>query len=485
MKRARFSRASEAPSDALPGALLGHVFGFFSWETKKMVLNRVCHRWKQTPATGGTLHIKNRHVRALDENLDSILDYFQPARLVTDCLAFVAPVVKRQSSLVSVGLQQRLDSNDLPALVHALEPSTCENLQVALKVKDCTKANLVLLRHLNLHEFEIGHPWMNPKYNDEEHEPDDIVEDRLELLSSYTQLRDLCVADHYIVSLNFLSAFSELRVFEIRSESLENDALAALSTLPKLQKLTLNCSRITDNGISFLGSIASLRSLSVLGLKHITEQAIEHLPQLQDLDLRYTGADMNRPALWSRMQRLTRLNISVLPITDAQLRCLKGATALRHLYLGANYVVTGEGLKHLVKLPLVELDLGSCPQITAFEALAAFQSLRVLNLRRAKLGESDRALDYLPLCLQELCLCYTKLQNVGVSKLSKLVQLRKLGMYSCRHVTDEALVVLKELPCLELVDCFRTSITECKLLSLPNILANRKSFEFMPGVVCG
>jgi hypothetical protein len=206
------------------------------------------------------------------------------------------------------------------------------------------------------------------------------------------------------------------------------EAFEDLRNVPKLENLKVICKQITDAGISFLALVASLRSLSLRGLHHITEQAIEHLTQIQELDLRATATSLSSPDLWSRMHSLTHLDISMLPISDAQLVCLKGATSLQHLFLNENNVLTGIGLEHLVALPLLELNLGSGPNFTEFQVLTKFQSLRVLNLMCAKLGDAGEALDYLPRQLQDLDLWATHVQNVGVSRLSKFVQLRKLGL---------------------------------------------------------
>jgi hypothetical protein len=158
----------------------------------------------------------------------------------------------------------------------------------------------------------------------------------------------------------------------------------------------------------------------------------------------------------------------MLSVTDAQLECLAGVTSLWHLFLNEN-CLTGAGLKHLVHLELHSLDLGNCRNFNAFEVLAEFQSLRVLQLMGAKIGDANQALDFLPQRLQDLDLWGSDLHDRGVAKLERLVHLQRLGMRFCRNVTDEALVVLRELRCLESVDIFRTSITEASMLSLPNI----------------
>ncbi|KAM7256344.1 hypothetical protein ACFE04_012085 [Oxalis oulophora] len=152
-----------------------------------------------------------------------------------------------------------------------------------------------------------------------------------------------------------------LKVLELRDcKSLGDDALGAIASLPKLKKLLLDGSDITDVGLSYLkrGVICSLVTLSVRGCKKLTDKFISTLFngsskfELQELDV------SNLPNLSDN--GILSLAKSRIPISELRIRqCpLIGDTSVMAL---ASMQVD-DGRWHGSQLRL--LDLYNCGGIT-------------------------------------------------------------------------------------------------------------------------
>ncbi|ONH92372.1 hypothetical protein PRUPE_8G170700 [Prunus persica] len=166
------------------------------------------------------------------------------------------------------------------------------------------------------------------------------------------------LTNHAVTSL---ASNKDLKVLDLRDcRNLGDEALQAISTLPKLKALLLDGSDISDVGLSYLrpGVISSLISLSVRGCKKLTDKCISALfdgssnLELQELDL------SNLPNLSDNAVLL--LAKSRVPILELRMRqCpLIGDTSVMAL---ASMVVDEERW-HGNSLRL--LDLFNCGGIT-------------------------------------------------------------------------------------------------------------------------
>ncbi|XP_059647425.1 F-box/LRR-repeat protein 10 isoform X2 [Cornus florida] len=99
------------------------------------------------------------------------------------------------------------------------------------------------------------------------------------------------LTDHAVMRL---ASNMDLSVLDLRDcRNLGDEALRAISTLPKLKTLLLDGSNISDVGLSYLkhGVISSLVSMSLRGCKRLTDKCISFLfdgsftKELQELDL--------------------------------------------------------------------------------------------------------------------------------------------------------------------------------------------------------
>lgn len=113
-----------------------------------------------------------------------------------------------------------------------------------------------------------------------------------------------------------------------------DDALANLKGLDKLQKLTLNGTKITDAGLEHLKGLAGLQKLYLVDTK-VGDAGLEHLKGLAGLQV---------------------LSLVGTQVTDAGLEHLKGLSNLQIVFLYGTKV-TDAGAKTLQEaLPKVKID---------------------------------------------------------------------------------------------------------------------------------
>ncbi|HEU4417351.1 MAG TPA: hypothetical protein VFT55_00355 [Planctomycetota bacterium] len=158
-------------------------------------------------------------------------------------------------------------------------------------------------------------------------------------------------------------------VTSLKCFDFDDAACAQLVRFTKLERLDLSGTdyavppRITDKGVRELGALTNLRWLCVARcheMKGAGLQALEALPQLEHLDLTYSGVQS------SAVERLQRL------------------PSLRSLVLSHCPAFHGRSLAAVARIPgLRRLELRACPTLTAADAMhiAKLKELRHLDLR--------------------------------------------------------------------------------------------------------
>ena len=245
--------------------------------------------------------------------------------------------------------------------------------------------------------------------------------------------------------------------------------LAHLRNLSALQELQLpgRGSQVTDEGLANLEGMTDLRYLSLSSQERITSAGLAHfrgMTRLADLWIAGTRIDDLTPIAGAT--RLTFLQLSSTPITDAGLAPVAGFTALQRLFL-VNTPITDAALAHLRGLAsLVTLDL-FMTRITdvGLAHLAGLRSLQHLTL--ASTGVSDAGLAHLAGLdsLQNLSLYETKVTDAGMVHLLGLSGLISLNLGKTR-VTDAGLALLARLGSLSTLNLAETQVTDVGLKTL-------------------
>jgi hypothetical protein len=237
--------------------------------------------------------------------------------------------------------------------------------------------------------------------------------EHLDRLRELTRLRELRVRDIYRELPEtwpvMLAGFDRLEELTLAVAPVSPEDVAALADLPKLQRLRLTGGpSLTDAAAVALAGVRSLRELSLRESSALTEEgfrALCRLPNLETLDLP-KGNALRGPAL----------------------RHLAGLPGLRRLGLAGNVWLGEDGLTHVARLDLVDLDLSSCSNLSDRDLapLARMTGLKRLSLRYCR-----------------------QVGNAGLNHLRGLKELRSLNLRDAGRVTASGVERLRQ----DLPDC--------------------------------
>jgi hypothetical protein len=181
-----------------------------------------------------------------------------------------------------------------------------------------------------------------------------------------------------IAGLNFrlLRRLADLTDLSLGNPDVDDDVVAQLGPLPKVEHLNLFTSRISDASLKHFKQMPNLKQIP-MGQTRVTDTGLEHLKELTRLE--YVGLRGDN-------------------ITDAGLVHLKGLTNLTGLYLGETKV-TDAGLVHLENMT------------------------KMTNLRLDHLTVTDAGLEHLRKmkALHSLDLTQTRVTEEGMSRLRKAI----------------------------------------------------------------
>jgi Leucine rich repeat len=183
--------------------------------------------------------------------------------------------------------------------------------------------------------------------------------------------------------------------------------LPQLNRLPKLRRLNIALSDVSDAGMSHVAALSTLENLDIHHTR-ITDKGVgylEGLPNLQVLDLRWTL------------------------VTDTGLARLKGIPKLRDLDLG-NTKLTDAAIPEIVRIPnLQRINLGAT------------------GITDAALGQLKNAPG-----LQRLGLSGTAISNIGLEQLQSLLTLREISLNGTRVTEAGASKLKSSLPALTYIE---------------------------------
>lgn len=250
--------------------------------------------------------------------------------------------------------------------------------------------------------------------------------------------------------------------------------------LPNLEMLELYDTNVTDDGLSPLKSMASLRSLGVPLCARLTDRALDliaGLKELEELDVtgfvgqtasiggelpedyvdpfsKFTSRGLTRLA---QLPRLRRLELFGTRADDAALKRIleRGSTELTSLGLG-HTAVTNATLGILAARDRVrELDIVSANALTenrSLEIVAGIESLRTLAIGGNGFGHADytsAGIYHLSkLRLRSLRVNSSSLmgRGNGWGMVARIVTLEELEVRDCKNFGDDDVAILAQLP---------------------------------------
>jgi len=254
----------------------------------------------------------------------------------------------------------------------------------------------------------------------------------------------------------------ELRPTESSPTDSDLRVLSTFVALERLESLTLrrspsdtgngtianNSAMLTDDGLRYLGTLASVKHLDLYDQAAITDIGLGHLKDLTRLEvLNLGGSQVTDAGLvhLGAMPKLSSLDLSNTQITDVGLSRLSGYGQLRRLNLNDTQV-TDAGLKHLAGVPKLE-GLGVA-------------GLPITDHGLAHLKEKTN--------LFWLDLSRTNVTDAGLMHLRSLANLESLTLRDTQ-ITDAGLVHLKPLRLLGELHLDGTSISDRGLVHLSGI----------------
>jgi hypothetical protein len=233
--------------------------------------------------------------------------------------------------------------------------------------------------------------------------------------------------------------------------------LIEVARLPKLERLDLSHTRITDEGMLHLKPATGIRELNLYYAEQITDQgitAIKNWKMLKRVNLRGTRIANGTLEIVSHFTSLEALDVANTQITDNGFDFLITLTNLKELALGRSRAGEAD-LGFLRMLPqLTDLDLsgarpvppdmggaGRRPQALPVMPQKTVQALAELkNLRTLRLG-------------------FSGITAADLKILSVLENVEKLGLEECPRIHDSAVAELVQWKRLKYVDLQATKVT--------------------------
>ena len=270
------------------------------------------------------------------------------------------------------------------------------------------------------------------------------------------------------------NAKGDIVAVNLRGSWVSDVELIDIARLPKLERLDLSHTRITDEGMLNLKPATGIRELNLFYAELITDQgmsAIRNWTMLRRLNVRGTRIANGTLEIVSHLPHLEALDIANTQLTDNGLEVLTALTALKELAIGRTRSGGEMDLSFLRMMSsLTALDLSGArpvppdmggagrrrPPVTppvppkTVEALAELKNLRTLKLGFSGISAAD------------------------LKTLTVLTNIEKLGLEECPRVDDAAVAELAHWKSLKYLDLQATHATPAAVDTL------RKS---KPGIV--
>lgn len=261
----------------------------------------------------------------------------------------------------------------------------------------------------------------------------------------------------------------------VRAGRLDPADLAKLRALPKLEEIVFGGNAATDAGVAALAkAVPRLRRLWLFR-SAVTDAAFPHVATLAELEaLHLAGAKVSAAAMISvaRLRKLRLLELDETAVGDAGLEAIKGMPSLRELSYKDMRGVGVRGMAALAALRRLDtLHLGFAEVDGSLERLGASRSLRRLTLVRATVDDARAAALARVRTLRALALSYTAVGDAALPHVAALPHLAALELIGTK-VTDEGIKALARAKALVDLDLMSTGVGDAgldALLELPKL----------------
>lgn len=244
----------------------------------------------------------------------------------------------------------------------------------------------------------------------------------------------------------------ELIAVNLRAAWVTDSDLIELARLPKLQRLDLSQTRITDQGLSYLKIAPQLQEVNLAYAEKLGDPVhatIRKWENLKRLSLRGTVIADETAAAAAALPNLEALDIADSLVGDVGMEALSLAPRLKELALG-NIRASDVGYQSLRQFTTLEhLDL-SGGRHQGFTSLSPVTVAAVASLRQLKV----------------LMLGHVKLPPKSIAVLASLENVERLGVEHSPEIGDEAIPHLIGWKSLRVVDLHGTKVTAAGIAEL-------------------
>lgn len=280
-----------------------------------------------------------------------------------------------------------------------------------------------------------------------------------------------------------------LDTLAIHNSNLSESGWKLLGGLSKLKQLDLRGCQVDDSqlrlALSGMPELVSLRLNGQGGETQVTDQGLEPLrdcPKLKLLALDYLPIGLAGLQNLSGLKQLAEIYLAGSKLDDRCLHLLAEFRTLRKLR-AAQTSITDTGVSALADLPLEELDLSECNQLTdeVAKQLCQLKSLKKLNLFKTAISDTGVAqLEQLSE-LRWLNLDQTGITDAALPHVGRLKKLEFLHLGSTA-ITDQGMPDLVSLKSLKNLIVTRTAVTQDGVNILKNWLSRTDiQLEYVPG----
>jgi internalin A len=272
------------------------------------------------------------------------------------------------------------------------------------------------------------------------------VQRDLRRVQDATELEELGLIDAGDELVMLLDNHRRLRNLTLIGRGIGERSLPVVGRMHNLEELSLERTRVTDEGLVHLKSLQALRSLNLAstdiqgpGLKHLSS-----LPKLHFVVLRDTLVD------------------------DDGLSGLAGLSSVIGLHLSETRI-RGPGLRHLAKVEkLSMLTLTDC-QLTDLSPLGELEHLTALSLPDVPFPPSELESLAKLSNLRQLSIQGPNVTDAHLQMLTGLKQLVELN-FDESHLTDAGLAQLETCSHLQLLGLGRGEFTDAAVIALAKSL---------------
>src|SRR5690348_17179010 len=245
----------------------------------------------------------------------------------------------------------------------------------------------------------------------------------------------------------------------LRGTWVDDVEMIDIARLPKLQRLDLSHTRITDEGMLHLKPASQIEDLNLYYAEWVTDQgmtAIKNWKKLKRLNVRGTRISNGTLEIVGHMPQLEALDISNSQITDNGMDMLITLTNLKELALGQGRGSAADLGFLRVLTTLTSLDIGGAkptpPDMGGFRRVGRDPAPPLPENTIKAMAELKE--------LRVLRMGHTGVSTADLRALSVLQNVEELGLEECPRVDDAALAELLSWKSLKYLDLQDTKVTE-------------------------